>query len=63
MGKATFSALCLLIFHTSALYHNVVLQFLALDETPLSAQASGMSFNSCDMSKLHYLERVGTSEK
>lgn len=45
------------------LYHNVVLVFLVLDDTPLSAQAHAMSFNSCDMSKLHYLESVGTSEK
>lgn len=45
------------------LYHDVVLVFLVLDDTPLSAQAHAMSFNSCDMSKLHYLESVGTSEK
>lgn len=62
MGKAIFSALCL-IFQTSTLYHTVVSVFLVLDDTPLSAQAYAMSFNSCDMSKLHYLERVGTSEK
>lgn len=63
VGKAIFSALCLLIFHTSTLYHTVVLVFLVLDDTTLSAQAHAMSFNSCGMSKLHYLESVGTSEK
>lgn len=61
--KAIYFALCLLIFHTSTLYHAVVLVFLVLDDTPLSVQAHAMSFNSYGMSKLHYLESVGTSGK
>lgn len=63
VGKVILFALCLLIFHTSTLYHIVVLVFLVLDDTPLSVQAHAMSCNSYGMSKLHYLESVGTSGK